>query len=340
MNYEINDLHHSLIVNLTTNSTNTSNLILRVYKNELTIPNTTTYTYSDGKFTIPHSDFNLGDYIRKMEIVQTGSTKPWKTEEGVKVLLNGMETDTTIDANGQFKMTFKEHGQYDIQAVYLGNDKNQFATTEKKRFEVKQPATISGDPENNGKYNIKFVQNKTPTMTYNDNTKVEYILTKGGVPLNNKVVQIVNPNGNNGTTNTVKGYCNWVNNGWNAGTYKIGALFYNPSTNKVVTSTFRTITINKGTPVWSTNADSGGTTFYKGGKFKATLTFRNSPVANTKVDLYINGKKTTRTTSSTGVVAIGLRAKGTYAFKLVYKGDKNHNQVSVSKKITVVEQDD
>ena len=334
MNYEINDLHHSLIVNLTTNSTNTSNLILRVYKNELTIPNTTTYTYSDGKFIIPHSDFNIGDYIRKMEIVQTGSTKPWKTEEGVKVLLNGMETDTTIDANGQFKMTFKEHGEYDIQAVYLGNDKNQFATTEKKHFTVNQPETISGDPENDGAYNIKFVDDTTPIMTYKDNTEVKFILTKGGVPLHNKEVNITNTNGNNGTGSTVQGYISWTNSSGNSGTYKLGALFYDPSTHKVITSTFRTVTINKGTPVWSDNADT--TTFYVGGKYKAHLKYRGEPMTNTKVDVYVNGVKTTRTTTTTGLISYSFKSKGTYNLKLVYKGDNNHNQATISKKITVV----
>lgn len=340
MNYEINDLHHRLIITLDTDSTNTSNLYLRVYKNNLTIPNTTTYTYNNGKFTIPHSDFNLGDVIYKFELVQSGNTKPWKTQEGVQILLNGNETNTEVDANGQFKMTFKESGKYDIQAVYVGNNANQFASTDKRNFTVNQPTTISGDPQNDGAYNIRFVDDTTPTMTYKDGTEVKFLLTKGGVPLHNKEVNMINTNGNNGTGSTQQGYTSWTNSSGNSGTYKLGAIFYDPSTHKVITSTFRTVTINKGTPSWWDNAMSGNqvATFYVGGKYKAHLEYRGNPMTNTKVDVYVNGTKTTRTTTSTGLIAYSFKSKGTYNLKLVYKGDNNYNQAVISRKITVVEE--
>lgn len=334
MNYPINDLNHNLIIELTTTSTNTTNLYLRVYKNNNVTPNPSHYYYENGKFIIPHSDFSIGDTITKLELVQSGDTKLWETNEGVRILLNGEETNTLPDSNGQFDLTFKESGEYDIQAVYVGNNTNQFASTEKKHFIVNQPSTISGDPENDGKYNIKFVEDTTPNMVYKDGTIVKYLLTKGGVPLHNKQVELSNPNGNNATASTKQGYVQWTNSVWNCGTYKIGALFFDPLTHKVITSTFRTITINKGTPTWTDNADT--TTFYVGGKYKAHLKYKGNAMDNVKVDVYVNGNKTTRTTTSTGLISYSFKSKGTYNLKLVFKGDNNHNQASISKKITVV----
>lgn len=336
MNYEINDLHHKLVINLTTDSTNTSNMYVRVYINDNTTPQSTTYVYNDGKFTIPHSDFTIGDTITKMEIVQSGNTPLWKTHEGVQVLVNGNITDTTINDNGTFNLTFDKSGAYDIQAVYLGNNSNQMAKTTKEHFEIKQPETISGDPQNDGQYNIKFVNNTVPSLTFKDKKTIQYVLTKGGVPIDGKTVNVVNPTGANSTqTSKNGGLTEWQNNNWACGKYKLGALFYDPSTHKVITSTFKTVEIKKGTPTWTDNAGNS-TTFYVGGIYKATLKYRGSPLTKQKIDLYVNGKKTTTTTSNYGVATHTFKSKGTFDLKFVYKGSNNLNQAEISKKITVV----
>lgn len=328
------DLHHNLIINLDTDTTST--LYLDVIANEVSTP--LTYTLQNGKFTVPFSDFSVGDELTFM--IRTPTDTPlWKTHEGVKILVDGEETDTTVNSSGQFSLTFKNHGEHDIQAVYLGNVYNDFAKTEKKHFQVKQPATISGDPENDGEYNIKFVQNSTPSLTYNDSSTIDYQLTKGGVPLANKIVQAVVPQGANISLKTNgQGIVTFTNNySYDVGKYKIGAIFYNPSTNKIITSTFRDVEIKKGTATWTDNA-TDGSTFYVGGKYKATLKYRGTPITNTKVDLFVNGNKTTLTTSSTGMIVYYFKAQGTYDLKLVYKGDKNMNQVELAKKFTVTVQ--
>ena len=336
MTYEIKDLHHKLVVNLTTDSTNTGNMYLRVYKNNNTTPQTKVYTYSNGKFVVYNSDFTVGDTITKMEIVQTGSTKPWQTQEGVTVLINGEETETTINSNGTFTKKFKEDGEYDIQAVYLGNSSNEYAVTEKKHFQVKQPPVIDGDPQNDGQYAISYLQAVTPKMEYADGTEIYFRLTKGGVPLAGKQVDVVYPNGTNGSAQTKSdGTFYMKNDTWAVGVWKIGALFYNPSTGKMITSKFRDIVVKKGTPHWVDNAEDG-TNFYVGGKYKARLKYRGNPLTNTKINLYVNGKKTVKTTSSTGIIVYPFKSKGTYSIKLVYKGDEHFHGVEQTKKFTVV----
>lgn len=363
MSYEISDLHHTLKLTLNTDATNT--LTLKTYINGSSSSHSPSYTptsTSDGLvFSIPHSDFTIGDTITKFELVSSNNTPPYQTNEGVVVLLNGEEipvgkvttsggVDTLVRdeddnivtedrlSNNKFYLNFEKEGSYDIQAVYLGNGSYAVGKTDKVHFEVKQPPLDeSGSASNDGAYLLKFVNSTTPAMTYNDQTKVYFRLTKGGVPIKNRTIQKVKPNGAVETSSTSsKGLVYAINNNWNAGKWKIGARYFDETTQKVITSTYRTITIKKGTPTFTDNYSSPGT-FVKGSKYKVALKYRGTAMAKTKLILYVNGKKTTKTTSSNGVITYPFKSKGTFNIKVVFAGDKNHNKVELKRKFTISE---
>jgi len=364
MTHVINDLHHEIVIHLDTDSSNTGNLYLRTYINGSTTAHLPSYVLTqDSTFVIPASDFSIGDEITKFEIVQSGSTPLWATHEGVVVLLNGEQiptgkvttsggTDTLVKdedgnmvtedklSNNKFYLNFQNDGEYDLQAVYLGNGGIQMAKTDKVHFKVSQPPQDdTGSLDNNGPYAINFVDAKTPAMTYNDGTKVYMRLTKGGVPVPNRTVQRVFPTGGNGTTQTNnKGLFFIENKNYNCGKFKIGGLFYDEERGKTIATKFRQITIKKGTPTFTDNyVGTNDTNFIIGSKYKAKLKYGGSPMSKVKVTLYVNGKATTKTTNSNGIIVYPFKAKGTYSLKLVYKGDKNHNKVEHTRKFTIVQ---
>lgn len=364
MSYEILDLHHVLKLTLTTDSTNS--IYLRTYVNGSNIVHNPTYVGVPDNdyhltFIIPHSDYNIGDTITKFELVSDNNTKLYETNEGVVVLLNGSQIPvgkvTTVNgvdtlmkdndgnmitenklSNNKFYLNFDKEGDYDLQAVYLGNGSNNMSHTDKVHFEVAQPPLDEeGTIENTGKYLLRFRDSKIPTLTYQDNTDIYFRLTKGGVPVAGRTIQRVSPNGGVGTASTSsKGLVKMTNTNWNAGKSKIGAYYFDETTNKVITSTYRTITIKKGTPVITDNFNSAGS-FVKGSKYKATLKYRNKAMSKVKLVLYVNGKKTSKTTSSSGVITYPFKSKGTFNLKIVYTGDKNHNAVELSRKVTITE---
>lgn len=341
MSYEITNLHQKIIINLTTYSTNTANLYLRTYVNGSNTPHNPIYTLNNGKFTINTSDYSIGDEITKFEVVQSGNTKLWQTNEGVKVLVNGEETDTTINTDGTFNLAFDREGKYDIQAVYLGNNSYEMSTTTKNTFLVNQPEyDDSGSVDNDGKYVLSFRDAKTPNMTYMDGTKIWFRLTKGGKPVSGRTVQRVFAGSGIGTTLTnSKGEFSIDNTSFKVGKWKIGAYFYdnsNPQVNHVITSKYRTVTVNKGTPVWTDNYTTDkNTEWVKGSVYKAHLTFNKKGIGKTKVDLFVNGKKVPLTTTDSGWISYTFQSKGTFNLKLVYSGDDNLNKVELTRKFTL-----
>lgn len=363
MSYEISDLHHTL--KLTLNTDVTSTIYLKTYINGSTTSHNPTYvatSTSDGLvFSIPHSDYSIGDTITKFELVSSNNIPLYGTNEGVVVLLNGKQipvgkvttsggVDTLVKdedgrmvtedklSNNKFYLNFEKEGKYDIQAVYLGNGSYAMGKTDKVHFEVDQPPlNEQGSTQNDGKYLLRFVEATTPDFTYGDTTKIYFRLTKGGVPVKGKTVQKVLAGSGVGTASTSsKGLVYMTITSSNAGKYKIGARFFDETTQKVITSTYRTITIKKGTPTITDNFESAGT-FVKGSKYKAKLSYRGTAMGKTKVLLYVNGKKTSKTTSTNGVITFPFQSKGPFSLKVVYAGDKNHEKVELTRRITITE---
>lgn len=338
MPYTITDIHRKIIFNF---DSNVSDLTLKTYVNDSTT-SAHTYSMSNGKFIIPCSDYELSDSITKFEVVQSGSTHLWNTHEGVKILLDGVVQDVTLTESSnkaEFKLTFDKDGEYDLEAVYVGNNSVQLASTGKKHIIINQPElNESGSLQNDGKYEIIFV-NARNTYYYKDGGVIKMRLLKGGVPVPNFTVQRVFASSTLGTTETdSQGYFSMQNNNWDVGKYKIGAYIQHPTTHSIIQSKYKDITIKKGDPVWEDNFTTNpNSTFVKGSFYKAHISYRGTPISNTKVDMYVKGKKTVKTTSTNGYVSYKFTSKGTYTIKIVYKGDKNHNKAEISRKITITE---
>jgi hypothetical protein len=126
----------------------------------------------------------------------------------------------------------------------------------------------------------------------------------------------------------------FTNTGYNAGTYKIGAYFYDyqdSADKKVVDSTYKTITIKKADPkiTYSTVTKKGQTQY---------IYFRDNKgnrLPNESVPVYINNKLYTKKTDKNGNIAIAMNTTGNYQFKVAYKGNKNLNKKTVKFNVKV-----
>ena len=72
MSYTVKDTHHNIIINLDTNEDVTDDLELRTYVNGSNTVHTS-YPFSNGKFVITMSDYEVNDVITKFEIYQNRS---------------------------------------------------------------------------------------------------------------------------------------------------------------------------------------------------------------------------------------------------------------------------
>ena len=359
MSYQVNNTHHKIIINLTTNTLATNTLKLRTYVNG----NTTVshiYDLSNGKFTIPMTDYNVGDVITKFELAQTGVTRLWKTHEGVQIYVNGLEQSNIILTDNvdyaTFPITFNEGGEFDVQAVYVGNGSNKACRSNKLHIAITEPVPIpdsSAPVPETGNYILKFRDKTTPsTLKYNDGTKIYFQLLKGSkatgyVPVPNRVVQRVMGGHGIGSLVTDKNGCVFFENSdMRAGQWKLGAFYYDEINQKQINSEYRTITIQKQVPTikdkFVKDKNGNDTNFIKGSKYVATFTYKNkknkdTPLAKTKIDLYVNGKKSTLTTSEDGSIAYAFKTKDTFKLKVVFKGSDDLGKAEIERTITITE---
>lgn len=347
MSYKINDLCHVLKLNLTTDQTTVSSLKLNTYVNNSTDV-AKTYTTSNGTFIIPHTDYNLNDIITKFELLLDGSTYLWQTNEGIKYLLDGEEyvektvnEDESVTLTDTFhtntlKLKFKDADAHTLEGVYVGNDAYIMCTTGKYHFNIKQiPIDEEGSLQNDGAYKLTLL-NPVSEMTYKDGTVLEFQLTKGGVPVPNRTVERVTPTEIASYDTDAKGIVKIQNTDYDCGTYEFGAYYQDETTHKNVTSEYKKIKINKGTPTLSDNYESAGT-FVRNSTYVVNLKFKNTNIANTNVIMYINDKTTTQKTDASGNVRYKFATTGTYVIKTVFKGNKNLGKVELKRTFTIEE---
>lgn len=344
MPYVVTNNYTNLILELLTNNSNYNNINLKTYVNDSDtafktynpVADTSAEDYVKLTYTISTSEYTVNDVISKFELSLNNSTHLWQTHEGIIWLLNGEEYSNTHNNTETFK--FDDKGSHTIEAVFAGNDSLEVATTGKHPLTIVQPEIdTSGTLGNDGAYSIQFVNKNLKTLTYDDHTKIEFILTKGGVPVTtgNRNIEVITPKDIASLTLNNQGKASRTNVLWDCGTYTIGAYYQDETNPKVVTRVNKKITIKKGTPTISDNSASAGN-FIPSSKYKAVLKFRGNALANTKVTLYVNGKANTLTTNKNGAIFYGFKKTGTYKLKLVYKGNKNLNKVELSRTITVV----
>lgn len=342
MNFVIPDNHHNLKLTLQSNGMGIPSL--EVFINDSSTPYRT-YTSSSVNspyiYNIPFSDYTVGDVITKCRLIQDSPVLPWQTHEGVTVLVDGVEVanlnyanSTTVDTNCVTYTTKFKEGTHDIQAFYVGNDEYNMSMTDKLHFIVAQPpVNESATPTTSGTYRLAFYGNTPSSSVYGKSAKITMQLTKGNAPVRGKTVERVVGGSGIGTASTdAKGLVSMNTPTWNAGTYKIGGYFTEDS--KKIYSVYKTFTVNKAP---CTITIDGGT-YKKDGVIKFYFKYNNStPITNTKVQLYVNGKMTSYTTDKWGKIAYKFSSKGTFKFKAVYTGSKNIEKKEFTTTITISE---
>lgn len=340
MSYEINYNNVNLKLTLNSDTANPSSLKLRTYVNDSDTyfkeyTPIITFNESSPSYTLVYnialSEYNIGDVITKFYLTKNQSVFPWQTHEGVTILLDGEEVDT-INTN-VYTTKFDTSGEHTIQAVYKGNSALNMAVTDEFNFNVTQPpvdesGTVVPDT---GTYKLNFVDKGLDTIYYNDGTVYRFRLTKGGVPVKGKVIEVVSATGGVGSHTTDKNGIVTMNttDKWVAGKYKIGAYFTEDS--KTITSVYKNIVVKKRPTTITMNTGS----FEKGSKIKFYFKSNKTPLTDTKVQLFVNGKVTNETTNSKGIIYYTFNSKGTYKFKAVYKGDKNHTKGEFETTVTI-----
>lgn len=335
LSYEITNQNHSnkLILTLNSESTRVSDLNLFVEVNDESWHEADNVVYSENtaKFTILLSNYNVGDFLTSFEVRSNSSLFPWQTNEGVTILVDGKEAiDSPIHTN-MYTTSFDDDGEHTIQAVYTGNNTLNMSMTTVHHFSINQyPVDPTTPVPSSGTYALNFVD-KNLKFVYGIPTIVKMILTKNKTPVDGRTVELI-PAGSGEPASLVTkngGIVSMSSSDWSAGKYKIGGYFTDDS--KRIVSKYMNITVEKA-PVDVTMSTG---TFSKGDKIKFYFKSNKKALSKVKVQLYVNGKATDYTTSSSGVISYKFKTKGTYKLKAVYKGDKNHKSGELATTITI-----
>ena len=297
----------------------TSNMYLYWKKNG-TLSSGLQSTYDSTKkthtWTVPCSTFSLNDNITDFHVKINGDVNLWRLNEGVTWVIDGEETETKT--SNTHTVSFPTKGRHTVQAVYKGNDAFNMASTPLKSYKI------------GGGYEIKF-ENEKLELSYKDRKKVNFKLTENGIPVAGKVVQVVRglPYGNNEEMRTnSKGMVGYTNDTMYAGSVTLGAIYVVDGA--TAAQVFKNVFIHKSDPYIK---DEGGLTVSKGDYI--TIDFKEvysngDPIIGEKVTIYINGAKFTRVTNQNGKVGFKATQKGTYQFKVAYRGNDNLNAKTYS----------
>lgn len=361
MPYTITNPNEYLKLHVSTTLQNYNNLYLQLFTNNSNTPHNPNYvgTYNDGvlTFTVPHSDFAVGDVITKAKLVLSGSTNLYDLSDGVTILVDGEETevfssldgsDVELDENDEpivinpvkqpyFAVLFADDKEHDVQAIFKGNKHIGVSVSDKYTVVPQQIAEEETTLE--GTYKLTPTKFKS-SMAYMESVNWEFLLTKGGTPVPSKSVEVDLPSGtvvsNDTDTNGIRyltrdakelsnnpTHLNDFRN-WAVGTHKVQARFYHydegETTKQAICKTeLLTLKITKGTPLMSF-AGAG-----KKGK-KAQFKLKDPQgfnLTNKKVTITVGGKTYNKTTNSNGNAWLTINSKGYKTYKVKYAGDKN-----------------
>ena len=357
------DKYHRIRITLVTKLKNKNSLYLSVYKDnnrdDVWVHDYVPTINGDiCTFTIPFSDswFNEGDVITKVLAGITGSYNLYELNEGVSVIVDGVEspvklvedgsivTDeneedvfTDIVTNPQFALNFADNEAHTVQAVFKGNKEIGVAVSDKLIIQAQQRAVSDSQVEPlTGNYVLEITK-MASSMKYMEQPDWQFKLTKAGVLCDGKTVEINFPYGNgsyNGISSllTKNGYINIKSRNvsdlakWNVGKYKICGRFYHydeiEGNNKVLTQVCKEITVTKNDPKMSFKAAGA-----KGKNARFTLKDpQGQGIANKKVTIKVGSKKYIKTTNKNGNAFLAVNNKGKFTYKVTYNGDSNLNK--------------
>ena len=242
--------------------------------------------------------------------------------------------------------TFLDKGEHTVQAVYVGDDDDNIAFSEKIVVKVGNPPV---DPNgkiahNNqhqiaGEYNLRIIS-APKKFTYKDGKQVVLQLTKGSTPIRGYTIEHNMPDGSTWTGVTdAEGKTKQTNIGYEAGKHQWGGRFYDvlddDSNGVLVCKALRWIEIEKAKPSFKYNATSGK--INKGKNLVIKLMGVNAPRQGQTLTYTINGgSKKSKKTNAKGNIHIAMNTKGTFKIKVMYAGTKNYEAISKTFTVKVV----
>lgn len=288
----------------------------------------------------PPSDVVAGEET----ILDVTLTNP--TNDGsVHYIINNIDV-ATVPYPFDLTYTFQEPKAYVVQAVYVGDDDDEVAISEKI---VVTPATPNGrddapihdDDQDRivGNYHLKIIS-APKKFTFKDGKQVVLQLTKGTTPIKRFTVELQMPNGQTYSTMTDnQGKVSITNTAYSVGKYQWGGRFYDATdtdmNRKLIVKALRWIDIEKATPTLSSNAKDG--LINKGKNLNIKLMGVNAPRQNQKLTYSINGgSKKSKRTNDNGKIHIPMNEKGTFKVKVMYAGTENYEAVTKTFTVKVV----
>lgn len=243
-------------------------------------------------------------------------------------------------STGLFTHTFNESGAFEVIAVYVGDDTYEYAISKPVSVNVNAKLTEdeqhiidpTGDkPETQLSGDYVLTIDSPSTFRYRDNQKITYTLTKGGIPLKGKELQLVDFTHMNTETTNSKGQVTVKNRMADSHPkkYKIGARFYAPNSSRPVKKIYKDVEVKKAKPVFHVAGASR-----VGNKFICKLLHEvdsttSYPLANKKITVEVNGVRKEGTTNKKGNCSFTIKEKGTYKYKCTFGGDKDYEACSI-----------
>ncbi len=313
-------------------------------------------------YTIPFSQYTIGDELKDFVCTLNGTTKIYDLNEGVSIFVDGVETNTIKMENGetvkddndeyirirplndsQFALIFNDTNVHTVQAVYSGNNSIGVALSNKAIITPTIREEHEEHPEIQGTYNIEFIKYKEE-IKYLDEVYWTVKLTKGNVGVANALVQLDTPvatytnttdeNGcfdffinHTGVENGYPSSIGTIRNKWIVGDYVITARFhyYNPvddTFEETICHDTRPLSIYKSVPTMEVVNYAETKNGRAVFKLKDPLGFN---LENTKIIAIVNGRTYTKTTDSNGNIAFTLGVKGNVKYTFKFTGNDNYN---------------
>ena len=247
------------------------------------------------------------------------------------LLVNGDNVNTMSVTDGStFNYNIGESGIYTIHVIYTGNDEYEYCISNPIIINAEQPtsqgssssggSSSGGSVPTTGKYKLTMTcPNK---FNYRDGAKITYTLTRGGVPVPNKTVEIVNFKTIASIDTSSKGIVTVSNTKTTTvpDTYNIGARVWEGG--KLLTSAWKKVKVNRSSSSWEIIHGANG----NNRTILAKLVGGNGyNITNRNVTIVLDGKKYKKKTNDKGYVALKVK-KGVHSYKFVFSGDTRYGK--------------
>ena len=276
-------------------------------------PTTTSLVIKKGSTTV--NNINEGDTV-KFVVTTTGTGEIAYMVNGVCVGYGSTEDSSP------FTHTFTKGGTHKVQAIFVANEPLDASFSKVVTLNVKTDVTVEGE---NSSYKLKML-NAVTSVEYMDEHNFTFQLTKDGVPVPNRTVEMNLPVGIDRDETDAQGRVTFTNNSqlFTVGKWKIGAKYITSNEPPRVVQKYYNISIVK-SDYKLYLAEPERVNDY----LKVKVMHKNGvAIANKQVMVFANKKPHRLITNSNGYVVLKITNKGHYIFKIVVGSDENHKQTT------------